>query len=84
MMEPPAAGIISAARLAISVKEKHEITMVRKVFARGVGIASPKLILVGEPDGVDQEIQLPPFGAQMERSVRCFNSQFIRCFTTDN
>jgi hypothetical protein len=35
-MLPPASGISSAARLASSVNEKHEITIVREKFARVV------------------------------------------------
>ena len=35
-MLPPDCGISSAARLASSVKEKHEITMVREKFSREV------------------------------------------------
>ena len=35
-MEPPVSGINSAARLAVSVNEKQEITMVREKFSRVV------------------------------------------------
>ena len=35
-MEPPDSGISSAARLASSVNEKQEITMVREKFSRVV------------------------------------------------
>ncbi len=36
MMEPPVSGIIAAARLAVSVKEKHEITIEREKLSRVV------------------------------------------------
>ena len=35
-LDPPASGINSAARLASSVKEKQEISMVREKFSRVV------------------------------------------------
>ncbi|MGY3449319.1 hypothetical protein ACVILH_001661 [Bradyrhizobium sp. USDA 4353] len=36
IMLPPLSGISSAARLAISVKEKQEISIVREKFSREV------------------------------------------------
>ena len=36
----------------------------RKILARGVGVAALQFVLVGEADGVDQKIQMPPFVAQ--------------------
>ena len=59
-MEPPR-GISAAARLATSVKEKQEITMVRMKFSRvGVGVAALELVLVGKGDGVDEEVDAAP------------------------
>ena len=42
----------------------------REIRARGVGVAALELVLVGEGDGVDQEIERAPFLARAPRTPR--------------
>ncbi len=54
-IEPPL-GISSAARLALSAKEKQEITIVRTKFSRVVSARSAfQFALVGKADGMHEE-----------------------------
>ncbi len=66
----PPDGISAAARLATSVKEKAERTIVRdEISADGVGVAAFEFVAVGKADAMDEEIEMPQVGNRREHGV---------------
>ena len=61
----PPPGIKAEARLAISVKEKAEMTMVRdEILTRRIGVATLQFVAIGIADAMDDEIEVAPFVLQ--------------------